>query len=66
MLAVALSFQFATFVYTVAMQTKQLWLNNMTINLPAKMGTAMVVLAAAAAEMVVIESRRRVWTGRWL
>jgi hypothetical protein len=41
-------------------------LNNMTTNLPAKMATAMVVPAAAAAEMVVVGSKRRVWMGRRL
>ncbi len=40
-------------------------LNNMTTNLPAKMAMAMVVLAAAMLEMVVVGSQRRVWIGRW-
>ncbi len=37
----------------------------MTTNLPAKMATAMVVPAAAAAEMVVVRSGRRIWMWRW-
>ncbi len=45
---------------------EKLRLNNMTTNLPAKTATAMVVPAAAAAEMVVIGSGRRVWMGRRL
>ena len=66
LLADALSFQMAAFFYTAATQTEKLWLNNMTTNLPAKTATAMVVpvLAAAAAEMVMVGSRRRVWMGR--
>ncbi len=40
------------------------WLNNMATNMPAKMAPAMVVPAAAAAEMVVVGSRRRVWMWR--
>jgi hypothetical protein len=49
------------------MQTKKLWMNKMTTNLPtnAKMATAMVVLAAEVADMVVVQSKRRVWMGRW-
>jgi hypothetical protein len=35
-------------------------MNNMTTNLPAKMVMAMVVLAAAAVEMVVVGNGRRV------
>ncbi len=54
----------AAFFYTAAMQTKKSRLNDMTTNLPAKTAMAMVVLAAAAAEMVVVGSRRRVWMGR--
>ncbi len=42
------------------MQTEKLQLNNMTTNLPAKTAMTMVVLAAAAAEMVVVGSGRRV------
>jgi hypothetical protein len=54
LLADVLSFQMAEFFYTAAMQMEKLRLNNMTTNLPAKMATAMVVPAAAAAEMVVV------------
>jgi hypothetical protein len=54
----------AAFFYTAAMQTEKLRLNDLTTNLPAKMGTVMVVLAAAAAEMVVVRSGRRIWMGR--
>ncbi len=61
LLADVLSFQMAAFFYTAAMQMEKLRLNNMTTNLPAKMVTAMVVPAAAAAEMVVVGSGRRVW-----
>ncbi len=46
------------------MQTEKLRLNNMTINLPAKTAMATVVPAVAAAEMVVVGSRRRVWMWR--
>jgi hypothetical protein len=56
----------AAFFYTTAMQTEKSWLNNMTTNLPAKMAMAMVVPAAAAAEMAVVRSARRVWMGRRL
>jgi hypothetical protein len=51
----------AAFFYTAAMQMEKLWLNNMTTNMPAKTATATVVPAAAAAEMVVVGSTRRVW-----
>jgi hypothetical protein len=64
LLADALSFQMAAFFYTATTQTKKMRLNDMTTNLPAKMGMAMVVSAAAAAEMVVVGSGRRVWMGR--
>jgi hypothetical protein len=58
----------AALFYTAATQTEKSWLNDMTTNLPAKTATAMVVPAAAAAavEMVVVGSRRRVWMGRQL
>jgi hypothetical protein len=60
LLADALSFQMAAFFYTAATQTEKLRLNDMTTNcLPAETVTAMVVPAAAAAEMVVVGSRRR-------
>jgi hypothetical protein len=59
-LADALSFQMAAFFYIATMQTEKLQLNNMTTNLPAKTAMTMVVLAAAAAEMVVVGSGRRV------
>jgi hypothetical protein len=48
------------------MKTENLRMNNMTSNLPAKMVTAMVVQAAAAAELVEVRSGRRVWMWRWL
>ncbi len=64
LLADALSFQMAAFFYTAATQTEKSWLNNMTNNLPAKMAMAMVVLAAAVAEMVVVGFGRRVWVWR--
>ncbi len=64
LLADALSFQMAAFLYTIATQTEKLWQNNMTTNLPAKTATTMVVPAAAAAEMVVVGSGRRVWIWR--
>ncbi len=60
LLADALSFQMEAFFYTAATRMEKLRLNNMTTNLPSKMATAMVVPAAAAAEMVVGGSRRRV------
>jgi hypothetical protein len=66
LLADMLSFQMAAFFYTAATQTEKLRLNNMTTNLPAKTATAMVVLAAAAAEMVEVGSGRRVWMWRRL
>ncbi len=56
----------AEFFYTVVMQTEKLRLNNMTTNLPAKRAMAMVVPAAAAMEMVVVGSGRRVWMWRGL
>jgi hypothetical protein len=59
-----LSFQMTAFFYTAATQTEKLRLNNMTTNLPAKTATAMMVPAAAAVEMVVVGSGRRVWMGR--
>jgi hypothetical protein len=64
LLADALSFQMAAFFYTAAMQTGKLWPKDMTTNLPAKTATVMVELPAAAAEMVVVGSGRRVWMGR--
>jgi hypothetical protein len=64
LLADALSFQMAAFFYTAAMQMEKLRLNNMTTNLPTKMAMAMVVPAAAAAEMVEVGSGRRVWMWR--
>jgi hypothetical protein len=53
LLADALSFQMAAFFYTAAMQTGKSRLTDTTTNLPAKMVTTMVMLAAAAVEMVV-------------
>jgi hypothetical protein len=47
LLADALSFQMAAFFYTAATQMEKSRLKDMTTNLPAKMATAMVVLAAA-------------------
>jgi hypothetical protein len=64
LLADALSIQMAAMFYTAATQTEKMRLNNMTTNLPAKTATAMVVPAAAAAEMVVVGSGRRVWMWR--
>ena len=56
----------AAFFYTFATQTEKSRLNDMTTNLPAKTARAMVVPVAAAAEMVVVGSGRKVWMGRWL
>jgi hypothetical protein len=56
----------AAFFYTIATHTEKSRLNDMTTNLPAKTATALVVSAAAAAEMVVVGSGRGVWMGRWL
>ncbi len=54
----------AAFFYTATKQTEKLWLNNMTTNLPAKTASAKVVPAAAAVEMVVVGSGRRIgWGG---
>jgi hypothetical protein len=64
LLADVFSFQMAEFFYTAATQMEKLQLNNMTTNLPAKTATAMVVPAAAAAEMVVVRNGRRAWIGR--
>jgi hypothetical protein len=66
LLADTLSFQMAAFFYTVVTQTEKLWLNNMTMSLPAKMATAVVMPAAAAVETVVVGSGRRVWMWRRL
>jgi hypothetical protein len=38
----------------------------MTTNLPSETAMAMVVLASAAVEMMVVGSKRRVWMGRRL
>jgi hypothetical protein len=62
----ALSFQMTAFFYTAATQMGKSRLNNMTTNLPAKRATAMVVSAAAAAEMKVVRGGRRAWIGRRL
>jgi hypothetical protein len=63
LLADALSFKLAVFFYTATMQTEKLRLNDMTTNLPAKTAMAKVVPAAAAVEMVVVRSSRRVGWG---
>jgi hypothetical protein len=61
----ALSFQMSAFFYTAIMQTEKLQLNNTKTNLPAKTALAMVVpAAAAAAEMLVVGSGRRLWLWR--
>ncbi len=39
---------------------EKLWLNSMTTNLPAKTASSTVVPAAAAVEMVVVGSGKRV------
>jgi hypothetical protein len=55
----------AAFFYTATTQTEKSRLNNMTPNLPAKTALVMVVPAAAAVEMVVVGSWRRVWWRWW-
>jgi hypothetical protein len=63
LLADALSFQMAAYFYTAATQMGKSQLNNMTTNLPAKMGKGNGGAGSSSAEMLVVGSGRKVLDG---